>query len=53
VAGGRDDTICFEPCEFDEDCLVGFRCLSATDLCGSEASCPVDENDAICVPGPN
>ena len=55
VAGGIDDTlICFEPCNFDEDCQAGFRCLYAEDLCGIDApSCAIDENDAICVPGPN
>lgn len=53
VAGGSDDTVCFEPCDSDEDCLFGFRCLTATDLCGSAESCAVDESDAICVPGPN
>ena len=54
VAGGIDDTlICFDPCFFDEDCQLGFRCLGAESLCGPElSSCPVDENDAICVPGP-
>lgn len=54
VAGGVDDTlICFEPCEFNEDCLFGFRCLGARDLCpAGGAPCPIDENDAICVPGP-
>jgi len=54
VAGGIDDSlICFEPCDFTEDCLSGFRCLDALDLCGADApSCPIDENDAICVPGP-
>lgn len=54
VAGGIDDTpICFEPCDFLEDCLLGFRCLGAVDLCGADfTSCPIDENDAICVPGP-
>lgn len=53
VAGGSDGTICFEPCESDGDCLLGFRCLTATDLCGRASSCAVDESDAICVPGPN
>ncbi|KPK14989.1 MAG: hypothetical protein AMJ62_11115 [Myxococcales bacterium SG8_38] len=54
VAGGIDDTlVCFEPCDFDEDCQVGFRCLSAVDLCGADvASCAVDAGAAICVPGP-
>ncbi|MGB5364740.1 MAG: hypothetical protein WBN14_00635 [Polyangiales bacterium] len=54
VAGGIDDTlVCFDPCVFDEGCQQGFRCLGATALCGADLdSCPVDENDAICVPGP-
>jgi len=53
VGGGIDDTlVCFEPCDVDGDCQVGFRCLSALDLCGSSSSCPIDANDAICVPGP-
>ncbi|MGB3052426.1 MAG: hypothetical protein WBB42_15605 [Polyangiales bacterium] len=54
VAGGIDDTlICFDPCFFDEDCQEGFRCLGAAGLCGADlGSCPIDETDAICVPGP-
>lgn len=54
VAGGIDDTlVCFDPCDFDEDCQIGFRCLGAVGLCGTDiSSCPFDENDAICVPGP-
>ena len=53
VAGGVDDTpICFEPCNSDETCQLGFVCLGAIDLCGSDATCPIDENDAICLPGP-
>jgi hypothetical protein len=54
VAGGINDTlICFDPCFVDGDCQQGFRCLGAASLCGADlASCPVDENDAICVPGP-
>ena len=54
VAGGIDDKlICFEPCVFDEDCQGGFRCLGALSICGTvPAPCPIDENDAICVPGP-
>jgi len=53
VAGGVDDTlVCFEPCDTDIDCLFGFRCLTALDLCGIDSSaCPVAPNDAICVPG--
>ena len=53
VAGGADDTlICFEPCDTDVDCLYGFRCLGAIELCGAEvASCPIIPNDALCVPG--
>lgn len=52
VAGGIDDTlICFEPCDTDLDCLFGFRCLTAVDLCGADTSCPIAMNDAICVPG--
>jgi hypothetical protein len=54
VAGGIDDTlICFEPCDTEATCLVGFRCLGADDLCGGNlAACPIDAQDAICVPGP-
>jgi len=54
VAGGIDDTlICFEPCDVDEDCLAGFRCLGAEDLCGTDSSsCSIGQDDAICVPGP-
>jgi len=55
VAGGITDAlICFEPCDFLEDCQVGFRCFGALDLCGADfTSCPIDQNDAICVPGPS
>ena len=55
VAGGVDDTlICFEPCDVDGDCLCGFRCLEAVDLCPpSGLQCPIADGDAICVPGPN
>ena len=54
AAGGIDDTlVCFEPCDSDETCLIGFRCLSASDLCGCDlTACPIDPQDAICVPGP-
>jgi len=54
IAGGIGETlVCLEPCDFIEDCQLGFRCLGAADLCGLDtASCPIDENDAICVPGP-
>ncbi len=54
IAGGIDDTsVCLEPCNFDEDCQLGFRCLGAEDLCGGEiATCPIDPTDTICVPGP-
>jgi hypothetical protein len=54
AAGGIDDTlVCLEPCDLNEDCQLGFRCLDAEDLCGTDApSCPIDEGDAICVPGP-
>jgi len=53
IAGGIDDTaICFEPCYLDADCQVGFRCLGAEALCGADPTCPIEENDAICVPGP-
>lgn len=54
VGGGIDDAlVCFEPCDTDESCLFGFRCLGAYDLCGDDAaSCPIDPLDAICVPGP-
>ena len=54
VAGGIDDTlVCLEPCDFNEDCLFGFRCLGALDLCGTDPECPIDPDDAVCVPGPN
>jgi len=54
VAGGIDDTlVCFDPCFVDGDCQEGFRCLGAAGLCGAVLDpCPIDENDAICVPGP-
>jgi len=54
LAGGIDDQlICFEPCDFDQDCQSGFRCLGPEGLCpGGLASCDLDEGDAICVPGP-
>lgn len=53
VAGGIDEVgVCLEPCDFDEDCLVGFRCLSASDLCASSEQCAVAAGDAVCVPGP-
>ncbi|MBW2507330.1 MAG: hypothetical protein JRE81_01740 [Deltaproteobacteria bacterium] len=54
IAGGIDETlICLEPCDTDADCLLGFRCLGAIDLCGANAfDCPIDPGDAICVPGP-
>ena len=53
IAGGIDDTrVCFEPCDTDIECLFGFRCLTAVDLCGADSStCPIAPNDAICVPG--
>jgi hypothetical protein len=52
VAGGFSDTpICFEPCDTDLDCLYGFRCLTAVDLCGTDPTCPIPLTDAICVPG--
>ena len=52
--GGIDDTlVCFEPCNLDADCQLGFGCLGAQGLCGADlTSCPIDETDAICVPGP-
>ena len=55
VAGGVDDTpICFEPCDSSVDCLFGFRCLGAVDLCGADlAACPISPTDSICVPGPS
>ncbi len=54
LAGGLGDvSVCFEPCDFDEDCLFGFRCLGAVELCGSATSCPVGPDDRICVPGPS
>jgi hypothetical protein len=55
VAGGVDDTlICLEPCDTDANCLLGFRCLGAIDLCGADfVNCPVEPGDAICVPGPD
>lgn len=53
VAGGADDTlVCFEPCDTDANCLLGFRCLGAEALCGAVEPCPVDPLDGICVPGP-
>lgn len=53
IAGGVDDTpICFDPCDSNGDCLPGFRCLGALDLCGADPTCPVGETDRICVPGP-
>ena len=53
IAGGIvDAAICFEPCYVDADCHVGFHCLGAASLCGADPTCPVEENDAICVPGP-
>lgn len=54
VAGGIDDMlVCFDPCDFDEDCQIGFRCLGAVGLCGVDlSSCPIGANDAVCVPGP-
>lgn len=55
LAGGVDDTlICFDPCDLDEDCQSGFRCLGPEGLCpGGFESCALDERDAICVPGPH
>ena len=54
VAGGIDDTlVCLEPCDFDGDCQFSCRCLSGQDLCGRGAPCPIEDGDAICVPGPN
>jgi hypothetical protein len=55
VAGGIDEVlICFEPCDLDGDCQLGFRCLGAGGLCGvDDPSCPIEENDAVCVPGPD
>ena len=53
VARGVDDTlICFEPCDVNGDCLLGFRCLGAEDLCSMDPTCPIAEGDRICVPGP-
>ena len=54
AVGGVDDTlVCLEPCNSDVDCLVGFRCLTAVDLCGrDQAGCAIAADDAICVPGP-
>ena len=55
VAGGIDDALlCFDPCFVDDDCQFGFRCLGANALCGRNTeSCPVADDDAICVPGPD
>ncbi len=54
VAGGIDNAlVCFEPCDFTGDCLLGFRCLGAEDLCFAGAACPIAANDRICVPGPS
>lgn len=53
VGGGIDDTlVCFEPCDFDSDCLWTFRCLGGRDLCGDSTLCPIEDGEAICVPGP-
>lgn len=53
VAGGPDATlVCLEPCNADGDCLLGFRCLGAEDLCPNDPNCPIGLNDRICVPGP-
>ncbi len=53
IAGGIDDTlVCFEPCDTDANCLLGFRCLGAGGLCGAAEPCPIGPLDAICVPGP-
>ncbi|MEM7138541.1 MAG: hypothetical protein AAF500_18315 [Myxococcota bacterium] len=53
AAGGPDDSpVCFEPCDSSEDCLLGFRCLGAADLCGSDPNCPIVDGDRLCVPGP-
>ncbi len=54
AAGGETDMpVCFEPCDRDLDCLVGFRCLSDIDLCPAEGECDIDPGDSICVPGPS
>jgi hypothetical protein len=54
VGGIGDTLVCFEPCDFDGDCQLGFRCLGAEGLCGADlTSCPIGETDAICVPGPD
>jgi hypothetical protein len=53
IASGDDTTpICFEPCDNDESCLEGFRCLGAIEICGASTSCPINPLDSICVPGP-
>lgn len=53
VGGGPDDLpICFEPCDVDGDCFIGFRCLGALDLCPNDPDCPIVGEDRICVPGP-
>lgn len=53
IAGGLGNArICFDPCYVDEDCQLGFRCLGALSLCGNDLACPVSDDDAICVPGP-
>ena len=53
VAGGPDDTlICLDPCDVNGDCLLGFRCLGAVELCPMDPTCPIAEDDRICVPGP-
>ncbi|MEM8610244.1 MAG: hypothetical protein AAGF92_24355 [Myxococcota bacterium] len=53
VGGGPDDLpICFETCEVDGDCLFGFRCLGAAELCANDPNCPIVDDDRICVPGP-
>jgi hypothetical protein len=53
VAGGVDDAlVCLEPCDVTGDCLLGFRCLGAEDLCPNDPTCPMAVDDRICVPGP-
>lgn len=53
IAGGPNaDLVCFEPCDANGDCLLGFRCLGAEDLCPDDPGCPIIDGDRICVPGP-
>ncbi|MGB5809785.1 MAG: hypothetical protein WBG86_04590 [Polyangiales bacterium] len=52
VGGANADPVCFEPCDSNGDCLSGFRCFGADELCPNDPNCPVVDGDRICVPGP-